>query len=145
LSRKPLNEKVPSKGKQQRQLIDHPLYKLLSEERIRRDKRISEIDPIGYLGPLHNLTLNELKEYLIWKAEKHESVDEWRKDKRRVLPVIKNEKENSPSNGGLYKSGEGILPPGHNPEDSLQTNLNSKIQIQGEKKAYGPRRKDQKS
>src|SRR5262249_32084096 len=85
---------------------NHPLYKLLFKERVRREILLQDTST-NYLDSLSSLTENEIQSYLIWKGDKHGSVDDWKKDRRRTLKVMNEVKEN---NRRLSNSGEASLP-----------------------------------
>lgn len=137
----------------------HPLQKLLFNERARREYLL-ENNSADYLGPLGSgLSTTDIRDYLIWKSEKHGSVQDWQKDKKRSLVVIPvmtgpdktrpdptrqdiktNEKEETKTNHGRLPSvGEGINLRRFDSESSPKSFI--KAQIEGESKAYGPRGK----
>lgn len=92
--------------------ISHPLHNLLSEERIRREFLL-ENNSDDYLGLLGSgLSTTDIQDFLIWKGEKHGSLEEWKKDKRRSLRVINIKETEAPeeNNRRLSSSREGILP-----------------------------------
>jgi hypothetical protein len=116
---------------------EHPLHRLLFEERIRREHMI-EIFSEDYLAPLGNgLSSTDIRDYLIWKGEKHGSVQEWQKDKRRTLIIIKNEEETKTNNSRLPSSREGDLSSRSNLSNRPES---SKTKTPGQR-AYGPRKK----
>lgn len=78
-------------GRRRLKLVNHPLSKILLSERLGRDQRMELLNPSLYLEPLHELSESEIRNYLIWKGETHGSVGEWKKDKRRSLPIIQRE------------------------------------------------------
>lgn len=66
----------------------HPLQKILFRERVRREFLL-ESNSDDYLGQaISGFTEDEIRSYLIWKSEKHGSVQEWRKDQRRILQIL---------------------------------------------------------
>jgi len=118
----------------------HPLQKLLFEERVRREYQLesSSEDYLGHLG--NGLSTTDIQDYLIWKGEKHGTVQDWVKEKKRTLPVVTNEtKEVKTSDRRVSISGEGIYSPGSDLPSSPKGPF--KTPIKGESKAYGPRRK----
>jgi len=94
-----------------------------------------------YLAPLGNgLSITDIRDYLIWKGDKHGTVQDWQKEKKRTLPVVTNEtKEVKKSNGGLLSTREVINTNRPDLPDSPKSYF--KTPIEGEAKAYGIRRK----
>jgi hypothetical protein len=69
----------------------HPLQKLLFKERVRRE-HLLENNSADYLGLLTSgFGESDIRDYLIWKGDKHGTVQDWQKDKKRTLPVVTNE------------------------------------------------------
>lgn len=131
--------KSPARGKRLQDWSSHPLNKLLFDERVRRE---IEREGLDYLGPLSSLSESELRDYLIWKGDKHGSVSDWRKDKKRTLPVIPTKlvgdgKETQTNNRGLPEGGEGIPSRGLNSSSHPKGRKTSSEEV----RAYGPRKK----
>lgn len=104
-------EKV-SLGRRKLKLSSHPLSKTLISERLKRDQKIELLNPSLYLEPLHELSESEIRNYLMWKGETHGSVGEWKKDKRRSLPIIQRTgdqsgRSNPPRNQSSIQTSKG--------------------------------------
>lgn len=131
------NGGVPSLGRIYSAWREHPLTRLLFLERLRREVEIEWRDPKDYLGSLYDLAESEIKDYLIWKGERHGSVQEWKRDKRRSLKVITSNEKIEEHNGRLSSSGEGSPPIQVNRESGIES---SKTLPKGQR-AYTPGRK----
>jgi hypothetical protein len=120
--------------------ISHPLQNLLLKERVRREILLEESSK-DYLGQMSNgLSATDIRDYLIWKGDKHGTVNDWIKDKRRSLPVVMNE-ETETSDRGLLLLGETV----NSPEPYGSSGLKGPLEtsFEGETKAYVPGRKRQ--